>query len=350
MNQQTPSLRIGLLENCYHSLKRGYELWGEGQRKQDAWLLKEAIIWIHHGIELGIKQLLVQTNEYLVFEDVDKAVKQLTNLRKQNPAVSVLDLFEQENPAFSVSFHKAVERAAVMLNLDDLSERSKLRTNIDELTKYRNKIVHYSISIDFDRIVVLLSETMNDFLGLLETTIKDDNFSNIYIKEIRQASLPLTQRFLLLEKEAITRIENLMNYFNCQKVPGYLFGANEDITLPKFKSINQAFKPQLENRRFYLDIKAETENKEVWIVEVKLSSMLPSGYYDSFSKLTYLKSKFMAIKEELNISDVKNWFVSLNERSSLFSMMKVLENNFQENEFLVSSLSEIKKLEELFEH
>ncbi len=345
MNQQTPSLRIGLLENCYHSLKRGYELWGEGQRKQDAWLLKEAIIWIHHGIELGIKQLLVQTNEYLVFEDVDKAVRQLTNLRKQNPDVSVLDLFEQENPAFSVSFHKAVERAAVMLNLDDLSERSKLRTNIDELTKYRNKIVHYSINIDFDRIVVLLSETMTDFLGLLETAIEDNNFSKVYIKEIRQASLPLTKRFLLLEKEAITRIVNLMHYFNCQKVTGYLFGSNEDIILPRFKSINQNFAQQLENRAVYLDIKAETENKEVWIVEVKRGSMNTSMNHDVIAQLNYYKSSFIEISKELNVSDIKAWFISLNEG---FNILR--KEEFKEAGILVSSLSDIEKLEEIIKH
>ena len=42
-------------------------MWSKGRKKGDALLLKEAIIWIHHGIELSLKQLLVQTNEYLVF-------------------------------------------------------------------------------------------------------------------------------------------------------------------------------------------------------------------------------------------------------------------------------------------
>jgi hypothetical protein len=345
MNQKTPSLRIGLLENCYHSLKRGYELWGEGQRKQDAWLLKEAIIWIHHGIELGIKQLLVQTNEYLVFEDVDKAVRQLTNLRKQNPDVSVLDLFDQENPAFSVSFHKAVERAAVMLNLDDLSERSKLRTNIDELTKYRNKIVHYSINIDFDRIVVLLSETMTDFLGLLETAIEDDKFSKAYIKEIRQASLPLTKRYLLLEKEAIARITSLMNGFNNQKMPGYLFGVDEDIILPCFKTIESNYVQNLKNRKLNLDIKAETKNQEIWIIDVKITSMNSSVIYSSIHQVASQKSIFLELKEKLNISDIKAWFISLDER---FILLR--KEEFKKADILVSSLSDIKKIEEIIKH
>ena len=61
----TPSLRIGLLDNSCHSLQRGYELWHQRQTTQDGWLLKEAVFWIHHGIELALKHLLVQTNEYI---------------------------------------------------------------------------------------------------------------------------------------------------------------------------------------------------------------------------------------------------------------------------------------------
>jgi hypothetical protein len=58
-----PSLKVGLLENAAHSLQRGYELWSRGQQVSDGMVLKEAIIWVHHGIELVLKQLLVQANE-----------------------------------------------------------------------------------------------------------------------------------------------------------------------------------------------------------------------------------------------------------------------------------------------
>jgi hypothetical protein len=45
--------------------------------------LKEAIVWIHHGVELGLKFILFQTNAYLVFENVDKAVETLANARER---------------------------------------------------------------------------------------------------------------------------------------------------------------------------------------------------------------------------------------------------------------------------
>jgi len=77
MNQNKSSLSIGLLDNCYHSLKRGYELWNfvkerndrNDRNAEDGWLLKESIIWVHHGIELALKKMLAQVNGVLYLKN-----------------------------------------------------------------------------------------------------------------------------------------------------------------------------------------------------------------------------------------------------------------------------------------
>ena len=162
------SLRIGLLENSCHSLKQGYGAWNKWQAAQDKWLLKEAVIWVHHGIELALKQLLVQTNDYLVFENVDKAVEELARLRgKGNAAVSALDLFEEEKSITTVGFQKLIDRCAVMLNLADLTKGAVLRSRIDELTKYRNKTVHFQVEIVPAEVSTLLSDILDPLLSLL---------------------------------------------------------------------------------------------------------------------------------------------------------------------------------------
>jgi len=79
MNQNKSSLSIGLLENCYHSLKRGYELWNivkerndkNDRNADDGWLLKESIILVHHGRELALKKMLAEVNECYIFEKLD---------------------------------------------------------------------------------------------------------------------------------------------------------------------------------------------------------------------------------------------------------------------------------------
>lgn len=193
MTNQTPSLRIGLLDNSYHSLKRGYEMWSQWKLTDDAWLLKESIIWVHHGIELALKQLLAQTNAFLVFEDVNKAVQSLGNLRERKgmEKAGVLDLFDNDDKVMSVGFKNLIERAAVTLSIPELTKNEPLRQKIDELTKYRNKVVHFSIELDIAAVSNLLSEILDPLLFMLDREVADENFKNNRIPEIRTIAQPV---------------------------------------------------------------------------------------------------------------------------------------------------------------
>jgi superfamily II DNA or RNA helicase len=196
MTNQTPSLKIGLLDNSYHSLKRGYEMWSQWKRSEDAWLLKESIIWVHHGIELVLKQLLVQTNEFLVFDDVNKAVERLRILRRTKGMenAGVLELFDYDDKVMSVGFRNLVERAAITLSIPELAENAPLRVKIDELTKYRNKVVHFSVELDIAVVANLLSEILDPLLSVLNREVEDSSFKNTAIPEIRKIAQPV-QKF-----------------------------------------------------------------------------------------------------------------------------------------------------------
>jgi type I site-specific restriction-modification system R (restriction) subunit len=193
MANESPSLRIGLLDNSYHSLKRGYEMWSQWKKTEDAWLLKESIIWVHHGIELALKQLLAQTNAFLVFEDVNKAVQSLGNLREKKgmEKAGVLDLFDNDDKIMSVGFRNLIERAAVTLSIPELTKNASLRQKIDELTKYRNKVVHFSIELDIASVSNLLSEILDPLLYMLEREVLDVAFTKNRIPEIRKIAQPV---------------------------------------------------------------------------------------------------------------------------------------------------------------
>lgn len=193
MENQNPSLRIGLLDNSHHSLKRGYEMWSLWKKTDDAWLLKESIIWVHHGIELALKQLLAQTNAFLVFENVDAAIENLGKLRKRDgmEKAGVIDLFDNSDKVKSVGFQNLIERVAVALSIPELAKNAPLRQKIDELTQYRNKIVHFSIELDITAISNLLSDILDPLLSMLEREVKDDNFIQNRIPEIREIAKPV---------------------------------------------------------------------------------------------------------------------------------------------------------------
>jgi len=193
MANESHSLRIGLLDNSYHSLKRGYEMWSQWKKTEDAWLLKESIIWVHHGIELALKQLLAQTNAFMVFEDVNKAVLSLGNLREKKgmEKAGVLDLFDNDDKIMSVGFRNLIERAAVTLSIPELTKNAPLRQKIDELTKYRNKVVRFSIELDIASVSNLLSEILDPLLFMLEREVLDEAFTKNRIPEIRKIAQPV---------------------------------------------------------------------------------------------------------------------------------------------------------------
>lgn len=193
MKNQIPNLRIGLIENGHHSLKRGYQMWAEWKESNDPWLLKDSIIWVHHGIELVLKRLLVQTNEFLVFDDINKAVERLRILRKTKGMenAGVLELFDRDEKAMSVGFRVLVERVSVTLPIPELAEGAQLRANIDDLTRYRNKVVHFSVELDIVVVSNLLENILEPLLQMLSREVKDNVFKNESIPEIRKIAKPL---------------------------------------------------------------------------------------------------------------------------------------------------------------
>jgi hypothetical protein len=167
---------------------RGYEFWDDWQKTGDNWILKESIFWIHHGVELALKQLLVQKDEFLVFEDVDAAVTALATLRKKQGMknAGVLELFEHPDGVMSVSFQKLLERCAVMLNLTELAEGEPLRSKIEELGNYRNQITHFAVKFKVGYIANLLADILNPLLTILAREITDKDFLNNCLPQIKQ--------------------------------------------------------------------------------------------------------------------------------------------------------------------
>lgn len=205
MTEQVSNLKIGLLDNGSHSLARGYEMWARWKKDGDPWLLKESVIWVHHGIELLLKQLVVQTNEFLVFQDVNKAVERLGILRKKvgMEHAGVLDLFDYDDKVMSVGFKNLIDRAAITLNINELSENEPLRNNIDKLTRTRNKIVHFSVEMDVVEIAGLLSGILNPLLSLLCQEVRDHEFKERTIPKIRKIAQPLHEYMEYVRSEIV---------------------------------------------------------------------------------------------------------------------------------------------------
>lgn len=333
MTTPPSSLRIGLLDNACHSLQRGYEMLNKGSNKKEALALKEAIIWIHHGIELSLKQLLVQSNEYLVFENIDEAVRKLAHLRRQpdlNQA-SVLDLFDYGEGVYTVGFNKLIERVAIMLSLPELAQGATLREKIDELTNYRNKIVHFSVEVRLDEVASLLADLMEPFLTLLEREVKDENFVRRCIPYVRANAESVSAVYRLKYAEIEERISQLMMNFNGQQVPGRLFGMEGSLTLPRFAEI----KPQASGQDLRADISALGDSEQ-WIVEIKMTPPNSAQLHQLLNQLIAYKKVF-----QHQARNVRPWLIVMGvDRIFNRSILKRYE-------VLFSSEADIAELEQV---
>ncbi|WP_229645115.1 hypothetical protein, partial [Vibrio parahaemolyticus] len=71
----------------------------------------------------------------------------------------------------SVGFKNLIERVAITLTIDELSAKSDLRDQIDQLTKFRNKIVHFSIELDVVEVSELISDILDPLLCMLSREV-----------------------------------------------------------------------------------------------------------------------------------------------------------------------------------
>ncbi|MBI5353887.1 MAG: hypothetical protein HZB50_14695 [Chloroflexi bacterium] len=325
------AIKIGLLDNAFHSLQRGYEMFNKGKQKQDPLALKEAIIWIHHGIELSIKQLLVQSNEYLIFDNVDKAVEKLAQLRRKSDMsnANVLDLFDYSESITTVGFGKLIDRAAIMLNLQELSQGTALRNKIDALTIYRNKIVHYTIEVELNEVINLLADLVEPLLSLLEREIKNKNFVEKYAPAIRGNAKLVSETYHIKYAQAEERIMRLIGKFNNQDVNVGIFGiaGKSSITLPKFDSI----KKESSSKDNGFDISAKN-NSDTWLILIHLGNL-------NRGSAIHLADKIQQNKNKVN-ENVKTWLIIMSpEKLYLRRFLSATKNMFTSYE------TDIKELE-----
>lgn len=329
---KTNITKIGLLNNAFHSLQRGYEMFNKGKQKSDPLALKEAIIWIHHGIELSIKQLLVQSNEYLIFDNVDKAVEKLAQLRRKSDMgnATVLDLFDYSESITTVGFGKLIDRAAVMLNLQELSQGTILRNKIDALTIYRNKIVHYTIEVELDEVINLLADLVEPLLSLLEREIKDKKFMAGYISAIRKNAQSVSETYHLNYIEMEKRIKQLLEKFNGQEVSVELFGVRgkNKIVLPRFRSIQR----ESASKDIGFDILAKNAT-DVWLIEIKLGNLNRGTVNHLIDKIRHNASNFD--------ENAKPWLIVMSPEKTY------LRGALYHKDFFTSYETDIKELERL---
>jgi hypothetical protein len=268
--KQTEKLVISLRENGLHSLWRGIESYGAYDKNQDKLMLKDAIMFLHHGVELLMKEILNKYSLFLIFEDLSKAATRQEEANNQG-----VGIFYLENPPKTVTYEEAIKRVSAFIKPPELTK--DLQKNLATLNQFRNQLEHYAIDVDKEKIVQLLAALQEPILELFDKQIggvrKDQpaKVSQVW-NEVQNSA----KFYRDLEKEAF----DLITHFKGQRVPGRLFSMEGEFTLPTFINIlqNQRISSMHGTSR-EVDILGEGPDFR-WVIEIKSKSRVVQSVID----------------------------------------------------------------------
>ncbi len=313
---------ISLKENGIHSLNRGLEIFSTFEQSKDEYLLKEAIMFLHNGVELLMKQVLVeQAGEYLIYADIsEETIKKVINAKKQN-----ISVFNLSKPPHTATYLEVISRVRAFVEKPELEE--SLETRLKELNSIRNNIEHYAIDEEIHRtkaLVVKIRKPLLEFFRVGIQGFKQEDAKQID-KRWTGVSNTITE-YELIEKDVFHTVQK----FNGQKISGELLGHTEEFVLPKFKQVYHGYR--VENLHFEVDVFGEQEN-ENWIFEIK----------SNLRRKELVEKAINRIKRISRDTKAKAWFIIFND------VTPSQKERFIQEGIYISSLKDWNQIKEIVE-
>lgn len=166
-------MEFTLLDNGIDSLKKTQDSLARFKdlyRPNSYHLIKDAIIYLNHGIEILLKYILSSRNESLIFKDIKhymKAKEQLKHLPPKEKGfgtylekdmLTVFDVPKDKLPnkaLETITLREALDRVELLCDIEITEE---FRNSIYLINKYRNDITHHSIKLTSEKEEKLINE------------------------------------------------------------------------------------------------------------------------------------------------------------------------------------------------
>ena len=166
-------MKLNFLDSGLDSLKKGFKSLVEYEKvtfynKEEVseekrfYHLKDAILFIQHGIEILVKKIIQNHSEYLIFSQIDNHVKSALKQKNERKLNSVFET-DLKHKIHTVTFNESIERLKI---IPGVKLSSTLEKRLNELESYRNIIMHsepylneYDINTTFDG----LSDELDSF-------------------------------------------------------------------------------------------------------------------------------------------------------------------------------------------
>lgn len=145
-------MTLDFLDSGIDSLQKGFKnlikyeelYYLEDSNTQRFYYLKDAILFIQHGIEILLKSIILSHNEFLIFSQIDDTVKKAYSEKNIKGLDSVFKT-TFKNKIHTVSFVEAIERISL---LPSIVLPITLKNKFTEIESYRNIIMHSEVHLE----------------------------------------------------------------------------------------------------------------------------------------------------------------------------------------------------------
>lgn len=150
-------MKIGMLDNGMDSLKKGFALYLDYTEsvkdkrsidKEDYLNLKQAILSMHHGIEILLKCILYNKSEFRIIDEIDNNYKSAFKEKIENRYDSVFQT-SKATKIHTITYEESLSRIKYFIpNLIS----PKLEEKLKELNTLRNALTHAEVVINDENI------------------------------------------------------------------------------------------------------------------------------------------------------------------------------------------------------
>lgn len=151
-------MKISLIDNGLDSIKKGYSHLKDyesfiSSESSDNPIrfstLKDAILSLQHGIEILFKCVLLNTNEILLFSEINEKIR---SAYKQRRAGEITSLFEAKG------VHTVTHKEAMLRSSDICGHviDEKFRSQLEKLEKWRNSITHSAVFLNENEVSAVM--------------------------------------------------------------------------------------------------------------------------------------------------------------------------------------------------
>lgn len=223
---------IDMLNNGMDSLKRGFSSYlkyeeivkeKETPTLEDYFVLKQAVLSTHHGVEILLKCILNKKSEFLIVDEIDSNYKEAYKEKNQNGYQSVFQTSKAQK-IHTITYEEALSRVKYFGN-NDLPEA--LEKKLKELNTVRNALTHAEVVIKdtdvekiFDKLLLdldvlflrAIGSEYSTFYGYSEIKANYDNYMTF-----------LSEHQMTIKKKALAAL------FSTQEKTEQYSGQNEVI-------------------------------------------------------------------------------------------------------------------------